>query len=634
MNGKNNGFKRLNRINILKVFTTLSLMFFFFMLPSFSEIVFASRVSQSPFENSYDYYFSELYFTSYEPHIGKYVWKGFTTSSPVDSILVRFPLEIGGYNNYIYSYSKLPFEMVRNYLDNGGIRDNIMTSSDLSNYKLYYDDYPIYTGALKKTLSYGDIYTFRILTSYHKETDKIFYSYSPIREVIFSSFVDDKTIENYIFGGILPDGVEVEDSDNVQEEPEESDFWIENLQSYEKRGSLLSGIQTYVSWDSLNLNEFPDVENLTVEAKINFTTEHKQTHATNSYTDVPLFEGIPDTDTQYKFTNYDFLSDYCSKNGIDDSMLLYQTDKISCRYKYTKTVDGHTSTFYTPWQGTGETHNGANNPLFKNDLNISNLAFTLTNNNPELIPHENFHYKFTWDNKDSYDENTYMVVTSDIKWKPTIGKLNSVNNVPYIVRGDLLASNCEVEFTVSDAWKKYFDKEGIDYSVFSSQWVENYYFQVFKKINGEWHTSNIVRVNMPTSSIQGSILDVQGGSETGKFDETTGEWVPGSYDNNGNFVPEKEGGDSHRTIIDGTNGTVTDRDNTNIGDWGLPDDMSVIDYITSLGESLVKNAKSLFASVGEIPKLVGQLFTWIPFPIVSILCLAILVCILLRILGR
>lgn len=617
--------KRLDNSILKKAIITLTLAFTFFVAPIFTQTVNAE----------------ENYSCLFQYHSPNY-------DMDVLQLTDNYIFASGDFSVYkvLYSYDDYSSESIfflsaspSEYVSKGRYPAGGKIPSNYSPAFMYFDfpSSPQYVSLF----SYQGVYYFTCGEITSKSGHYVFLSGAePSLTLNITSEIPSNQILSYVVCyyykyGKLPDGVEGYVDIPEPDVPEDSDIWIENLQAYEKSDGFFAGIGTNITWDSLNLYDFPDISGVTVEAKVDFSSQPKQGSTPTKYTDVPLFEGIPDADGKYHYNNSDFYDSYLEGKGISTNMLRYNTDKIYCRYKYTKTVDGKSTVCYTPWQGTGESHNGANNPSFDENIDISNLRFVYTNNDPDLTPSEEYHYKFMWDKKESYDENTYMVITADIKWKPTPGKLNSVTNVPYIVRGDLLASDGEIEFSVSDAWKKYFAKEGIDYSVFSTQWVENFYFQVFKKVDGEWKNSNKVRFNVPTqSSGQGSLNDYTFKTETGKFDEFTGEWISGSYDKNGNFIPEKDGGNANHHYGNGGTGEITDKDPTNPDDWGIPEGVTIPEYISNLAKNFLDSMGTLFKSVGQVPAMIGSLFPFLPGWLVTALFGGIIIAIILRIFGR
>ncbi|WP_455615284.1 hypothetical protein [Eisenbergiella sp.] len=421
--------------------------------------------------------------------------------------------------------------------------------------------------------------------------------------------------------GHVPDGVEVE----KQPENTVDDLVIHGLESYENQDSVLTGLTTYVTWDALGGDTY-DASKLYLEAKISFSTQNKQTKEKKSYTDVPLkamSDGVKDSAGEFSFVNYDFLAGYCSANGIDDTNLLYTTDNIYCRYAY----DGPDGVVYGEWQRVGDVIPTIDDADYSADIEIENLIYK------ELHPSTGkYQHYISFDKKDSYDANTYLLVNADIKWKPALNKTNVATYVPIVEKGDkYLASSGEWSIDVDQVWKGYFDKEGINYSAFSSQWTDKLYFQIVKysESEGKWYSSNVYRVdlNQQTTGVVGTVREVN----PGRFDKDTGTFIKGKFDNKGTFVPGNDGS----YYVDGSTGQIVENAYGGIFDGiELPEGSTIIDYITALGKAFITSISSLLSSVGQIPKMIGSVLSFLPAELITLIGIGIIVAIILRVLGR
>ena len=463
----------------------------------------------------------------------------------------------------------------------------------------------------------------RVSSSFYKE-EKI-PAYTGYDYVVVDHDGSSKNNHGYALAVLLghyPDGAEV-----VQRPEGEKDenLVIHNLESYENRDSVVTGLTTYVTWDALGGDTYNPAD-LYLEAKIDFTTQNKRTGEKQSYTGVPLrtmSDGVKDSSGKFSFVNYQFLSDYCADKGIDDTNLIYLTDNIYCRYAY----DGQDGVVYGEWQRVGDVIPTIDDADYSQDLELENMTYK------ELHPLTGIYQHYvSFDIKDSYDDNTYLLVNADIKWKPALNKTNVATYIPIVEKNDkYLASSGEWSIDVDTLWKNYFDSEGINYSAFSSQWTDKLYFQVVKwsESDNKWYSSAIRYFDIKTQTT--GTVGNEWHSSTGLIDKETGEFIEGGFDSSGTFVP----GSGNGYFGDSTTGNITDKSYGGIFEGiDLPEGSSVLDYIMALGSALVSGIGSLLTSIGQVPKMIGSVLSFLPDSVITLIGLGIIVAIVLRVLGR
>lgn len=536
------------------------------------------------------------------------------------------------YNRYVYACGESEIKYIA-YFDYGKGRRIVAYSKDS-----FYSGSTGIDDVLDLSASYDmayrtDYYTIDDVKYYYCEDAGAFYNGSfdgiaggsciVLRSNTAYGKINTKDLVTYAVTGKYPDGFEVEEVGGKETIDEE--LVIHNLDSYENWDSVVTGLTTYVTWDALGGDTYNPAD-LYLEAKIDFTTQNKRTGEKQSYTGVPLrmmSDGVKDSSGKFSFVNYQFLSDYCADKGIDDTNLIYLTDNIYCRYAY----DGQDGVVYGEWQRVGDVIPTIDDADYSQDLELENMTYK------ELHPSTGIYQHYvSFDIKDSYDDNTYLLVNADIKWKPALNKTNVATYIPIVEKNDkYLASSGEWSIDVDTLWKNYFDSEGINYSAFSSQWTDKLYFQVVKwsESDNKWYSSAIRYFDIKTQTT--GTVGNEWHSSTGLIDKETGEFIEGGFDSSGTFVP----GSGNGYFGDSTTGNITDKSYGGIFEGiDLPEGSSVLDYIMALGSALVSGIGSLLTSIGQVPKMIGSVLSFLPDSVITLIGLGIIVAIVLRVLGR
>lgn len=246
---------------------------------------------------------------------------------------------------------------------------------------------------------------------------------------------------------------------------------------------------------------------------------------------------------------------------------------------------------------------------FDENLDFKNLRFKEINGTPVT-------HSITWDANEAYDDNTYVTIHCDIKYKPVLGALNTVYDYGWLTRFDEYpANNLSYSCLCTEPVESYFKANGIDWSSFNTQWVDTYYLQVLKyhpdnntwTKSNEWYidcgsqTTGMSTVYEYGTSVKNELTGEREKDKVGIGDGTSGEYVGGA--------------------IEDVFGEITE-------------ESSVTGYFEGLWKFFVNGFNALADGLGELPQMIASVVTFLPSPVITLIGISVVVCIILRIVGR
>lgn len=248
---------------------------------------------------------------------------------------------------------------------------------------------------------------------------------------------------------------------------------------------------------------------------------------------------------------------------------------------------------------------------FDENLDFVNLRFKELNGTPKS-------HSFKWDSNSAYDENTYVTIHCDIKYRPILGTLHSISDYGWLTRFDEYpATSLSYTCLCTEPVESYFKINNIDWSSFNTQWVDCYYLQVLKyhPDTDAWTKSNIWYID-PVSNTTGTVSG--GDAYIGKADKNE---LTGEYEKDTGYRVDPETGEIVSNPIDDVFGDITS-------------DSSISGYFSGLWNFFIKGFRTLADGLGEIPQLVSSVVSFLPPSVITLLGLSVVVCIILRIVGR
>lgn len=256
-------------------------------------------------------------------------------------------------------------------------------------------------------------------------------------------------------------------------------------------------------------------------------------------------------------------------------------------------------------------------------LHNLNYEYLVIDDEESGVPKEAI-YRFTWDKYyDSYD-STYSVevwAVCNVETKKFFGLGESeltrserkhVKTVPYVVERDgQISGIAEITNTEMNAlFQSDWDVGGV---YVSTAWNYDYYLRIVKdETYGPWTV---------WSHLYGPL----------KGSDTSNIYVA-EDDENGNIVKDTNteyGSGITKDPSVGVGGTIEDAEDSLIN--GSKFDGS--DF-SSWFQYILEVFKSFLATLGEFPHMLGQVFTFLPEPIILMLCAVLVLCVIFRIVGR
>ena len=211
-----------------------------------------------------------------------------------------------------------------------------------------------------------------------------------------------------------------------------------------------------------------------------------------------------------------------------------------------------------------------------------------------------------------------MKIETDIKWRPILGSLNTVSAWEWVSISDRYpATNNNYTCLVTEPWQAYFEANSIDWSLFNTQWVDCFYLQVYKyhPNTDTWTRSHVWYVD-PGAQTAGSSMGGEAEINTAKKNETSGEYekLPG-------YRVDTETGEIITNPIEDV-----------FGDFS--DESDVGSYFEGLWNFFINGFKALASGLGQLPEMIGSVVSFLPPSVITLIGVAIVVCIILRIVGR
>lgn len=246
---------------------------------------------------------------------------------------------------------------------------------------------------------------------------------------------------------------------------------------------------------------------------------------------------------------------------------------------------------------------------FDENLDFKNLRYQELSGTPRS-------HSISWDANSAYDENTYVAINVDIKWKPILSSLNTVNAWEWVSLSDKYpATNNNYTCLVTEPWQAYFEANSIDWSLFNTQWVDCFYLQVYKyhPDTDTWTYSDVWYVDPGNQTTGASGLYSFG---TADMDNLAGEYI------------KNEVGIGNSVSGEYVGGVIEDIYN-NIGDSS-----NVSSYFEGVWKAFTIGFSSLAESIGELPNMIASVVSFLPPSIITLIGLGIIIAIFLRIVGR
>lgn len=273
--------------------------------------------------------------------------------------------------------------------------------------------------------------------------------------------------------------------------------------------------------------------------------------------------------------------------------------------------------FETRDQATAYFKSGSSEGLIeppKNEIDknwcLKNIGYTVrADDSPTSEAGEDATYiKFTWD-IDNLQEGDLLEIKTHSYYKKIGGDQVSGFHDYITYSNHVSAYSGEYELSQYDATKAWFDSLENKPLIFKSYDTDTYYLRPWRNgLAGGWAKVSMSRAT-PTST---PYIE---GIEYGDLDPETGEWEPDDD------LTEKNGGG--QGIDQNGNKIIPGEENIFTG--------TNVDNIFAKFFDFMKSLPSMF---GDLPALLNQTIGFLPAWVIGAICAAILICIILRIVGR